>query len=133
VDDPVNCNFIMAAMTGHGPMQVAVSSAGCSPALAQRIRNRIAEDLVTPEVGRLGAYLGAWRTRIKGELPSYRARQGFWEKVIDSAVPGLLAEDDAAADAEMERVLAWSQRNVPCLECRVPAPFFGCACGRELA
>jgi siroheme synthase-like protein len=134
VDDPINCNFIMAAIAGHGPMQVAVSSAGCSPALAQRIRNRIAEELVTPEVGELGAYLGSWRARIKGELPSYRARQGFWEKVIDSAVPELLAsEGRGAADVEMERVLAWSKRNVPCLECRVPAPFFGCACGRELA
>jgi siroheme synthase-like protein len=130
VDDPVNCNFIMAAMTGQGPMQVAVSSAGCSPALAQRIRRRIAEEIVTPEVGRLGEYLGSWRGRIKESLPNYRARQGFWEKVLDSSVPTLLeTQGREAADGEMERALTWGQANVKCLECRVPHPFFGCGCG----
>jgi uroporphyrin-III C-methyltransferase/precorrin-2 dehydrogenase/sirohydrochlorin ferrochelatase len=105
VDDPVNCNFIMAAMTGHGPMQVAVSSAGTSPALAQRVRNRIAKEVVTPTVGLLATYLGSWRPVVKKALPNYRARQAFWEAVIDSDVPEALEANPREADRRLRRVL----------------------------
>jgi uroporphyrin-III C-methyltransferase/precorrin-2 dehydrogenase/sirohydrochlorin ferrochelatase len=106
VDDPVNCNFIMSAITRQGPMQVAVSSAGCSPALAQRLRKKIADDLLTHEMGILAEFLGGWRPRIKELLSGYKVKQAFWEGVIDSHIPEVLAnEGRARADVEMERHL----------------------------
>jgi len=128
VDDPINCNFIMAALTGHGPMQVAVSSAGCSPALAQKIRRRIANEIVTPQIGRLGAYLGDWRPRIKTELPSYKARQGFWERVLGSNIPNLLEQDRNQADQAMEAGIKWGQRRPSCLTCNVKDHGFVTVC-----
>lgn len=92
VDDPANCNFIMAAITRSGPMQAAVSSAGCSPALAQRVRNRIAAEILTDELGQLAEFLGNRRAEVKSKLPTYKARQAFWESVIDSEIPDLLRE-----------------------------------------
>jgi uroporphyrin-III C-methyltransferase/precorrin-2 dehydrogenase/sirohydrochlorin ferrochelatase len=90
VDDPSHCNFIMAALGRRGPMQIAVSSAGCSPALAQRIRRRIMSEILTEEVGDLAHFLGARRPEVKDRLPGYRVRQAFWERVIASEIPEML-------------------------------------------
>lgn len=104
VDDPVNCNFIMAALVRQGPMQVAVSSAGASPALAQRVRNRIKSEILGEDLGRLGEFLGDRRPLVKSRLPGYKIRQAFWEGVIDSDVPTLLR--DQGEPAAHDRFLA---------------------------
>jgi uroporphyrin-III C-methyltransferase/precorrin-2 dehydrogenase/sirohydrochlorin ferrochelatase len=107
VDDPANCNFIMAAIVSSGPMQAAISSAGCSPALAQRIRDRIAKEMITPETGELAEYLGSWRAEVKSTLPDYRTKKAFWEAVLDSGAPTALAAGRRdEADEELKRLLA---------------------------
>lgn len=128
VDDPVHCNFIMAAIAAEGPLQVAVSTSGCSPALAQRIRAQIAREIVTPAHGRLCQYLGEWRPRVKSELPNYRARQGFWERVLGSEVPKWLEEDRSLADSGMESGLAWARRRPECVTCGVRGHGFVTVC-----
>jgi len=105
VDDPVNCNFIMAALVRRGPMQVAVSSAGASPALAQRIRNRVRSEILTEELGVLGEFLGDRRPLVKSRLPGYKIRQAFWEGIIDSDLPAILVRDPEAADARFLQAL----------------------------
>ena len=105
VDDPVNCNFIMAALVRRGPMQVAVSSAGASPALAQRVRNRVRSEILTEELGILGEFLGDRRPLVKSRLPGYKIRQAFWEGVIDSDLPTLLARDPQKADERFHEML----------------------------
>ncbi|MGV3618825.1 MAG: siroheme synthase, partial [Fimbriimonas sp.] len=104
VDDPVNCNFIMSAIARQGPMQVAVSSAGCSPALAQRVRSRISNEILTEELGALAEFLGDRRDEVKRRLPGYKVRQAFWEGVIDSPIPDLL-KDGKDAEGEFRRRL----------------------------
>lgn len=49
-DDPANCSFILPAVTRRGPVVVAVGTDGSSPALARHLRDRIATELLTPEV-----------------------------------------------------------------------------------
>jgi len=113
VDDPKFCNFILSAVAKSGPMQVAISSAGCSPALAQRVRKRILDEILTPELGELAAYLGSWRPRVKVALPTFEAKQKFWEAVLDSEIPALLSAGNVAeANARMElRVICPLQRE----------------------
>lgn len=97
VDDPKFCNFILSAVARSGPLQVAISSAGCSPALAQRVRQRIAAEILTPELGALATFLGSWRPRVKTALPTYQDRQRFWEALLDSEIPDLVARGDIEA------------------------------------
>lgn len=131
VDDPDNCNFIMAAIAGAGPIQVAISSAGCSPALAQRVRTRIREEILTDEVGVLGEFLGDWRPRLKADLPTYRHRKGFWERVIDSDIPGVLASQGRdEANRAMEEAIVWSREHLSCLVCSCKTGGFVCPEGR---
>jgi siroheme synthase-like protein len=96
VDDPHFCNFIMAATVESGPVQVAVSSAGCSPALAQKIRDRIAHEIISEETGALAEFLGSWRSRVKDKIEGYGLRKKFWESVLESSVPHFLAEGNAS-------------------------------------
>lgn len=46
-DDPVNCTFILPAITRKGPLIAAVSTGGSSPALAGWLRSRIADEVFT--------------------------------------------------------------------------------------
>ena len=45
VDVPSLCNFILPAIVRTGPLAIAISTAGASPALAKRIKREIAEDV----------------------------------------------------------------------------------------
>ena len=115
VDDPKFCNFILSAVARSGPMQVAISSAGCSPALAQRLRKRIALEILTPELGELASFLGSWRPRVKTALPTFEAKQQFWEAVLDSEIPELLAagDIDEAQSAMTRRLKSASEGAAP--------------------
>src|SRR5215472_13072881 len=45
VDDPPNCDFYFPSVVRRGKLQIAISTAGESPALAQRLRKEIDEQL----------------------------------------------------------------------------------------
>lgn len=102
VDDPAFCNFILAALVTDGPMTVAVSSAGCSPALAQRIRTRVANEIFEPGIGQLAELLGEARPQAKACIDSYRDRKTYWEAVIAGTTPQLVRDGDlSGAKAEI--------------------------------
>lgn len=119
VDDLDNCNFIAPAIARRGELQVAVSTGGASPALAKQIRDRIEHELLTEDAADLAAFLGSWRPTVKATLPTYQRRQAFWEGVLESCVPALLASDADAHAADVMRIfLARSaQPNDPEARC----------------
>ena len=41
VDDPANCDFFYPAVVRRGPLQIAISTSGNSPALAARLRREL--------------------------------------------------------------------------------------------
>src|SRR5690242_8799454 len=41
VDDPPRCDFYYPAVVRRGPLQIAISTSGFSPALAQRLRREL--------------------------------------------------------------------------------------------
>ena len=45
VDDPENCDFYYGAVVRRGDLQIAISTAGHSPALAQRLRRKLEKDI----------------------------------------------------------------------------------------
>ena len=106
VDDLDNCAFIAPAIARSGPVQVAVSTAGTSPALAKQIRDRVAQEVLTPGTAHLATFLGRWRPEVRRHVDTYERRQALWEGVLEGCVPSLLATgDDAAADAAMHACL----------------------------
>jgi len=82
VDVPPLCNFILPAIIRTGPLAIAISTAGASPALAKRIRNEIADEYGEP-YARLAILLNDVRGWAKGTLPTYQDRKVFFESIVN--------------------------------------------------
>jgi precorrin-2 dehydrogenase / sirohydrochlorin ferrochelatase len=63
VDDPEHCDFYYPAVVRRGNLQIAVSTNGLSPALAQRIRREL-EEQFGPEYGEWLEQLGQIRREL---------------------------------------------------------------------
>jgi siroheme synthase-like protein len=63
VDDPERCDFFYAAVIRRGGLQIAVSTGGRSPALAQRIRKRLEKQFGAEYAGQVER-LGRARSRL---------------------------------------------------------------------
>jgi precorrin-2 dehydrogenase/sirohydrochlorin ferrochelatase len=82
VDVPPLCNFILPAIIRSGPLAIAISTAGASPALAKRIRDEIADEYGEP-YARLAVLLNEVRGWAKGSLPTYQDRKEFFEGIVN--------------------------------------------------
>jgi siroheme synthase-like protein len=82
VDVPPLCNFILPAIIRSGPLAIAISTAGASPALAKRIRDEIAEEYGQP-YARLAVLLNEVRGWAKATLPTYQDRKAFFESIVN--------------------------------------------------
>jgi precorrin-2 dehydrogenase / sirohydrochlorin ferrochelatase len=82
VDVPPLCNFILPAIVRTGPLAIAISTAGASPALAKRMKREIA-DLFGEDYARLAVMLNDVRGWAKGTLPTYNDRKDFFEGIVN--------------------------------------------------
>jgi siroheme synthase-like protein len=81
VDVPPLCNFILPAIVRTGPLAVAISTAGASPALAKRMKREISELFGEP-YAQLAVMLNDARGWAKGTLPTYQDRKAFFEGIV---------------------------------------------------
>jgi precorrin-2 dehydrogenase len=82
VDVPPLCNFILPAIVRTGPLAIAISTAGASPALAKRMKREIAKTYGEP-YSRLAIILNDARGWAKGTLPTYQDRKEFFEGIVN--------------------------------------------------
>jgi precorrin-2 dehydrogenase / sirohydrochlorin ferrochelatase len=82
VDVPPLCSFILPAIVRTGPLAVAISTAGASPALAKRMKREIAELFGEP-YAELAVLLNDARGWAKGTLPTYQDRKEFFEGIVN--------------------------------------------------
>lgn len=75
VDDPEHCHFYYPAVVRRGPLQIAVSTDGRSPALAGRLRRELAQ-LFGPEWGAWVEHVGSVRRELlRTEMPSKQRKR----------------------------------------------------------
>jgi precorrin-2 dehydrogenase / sirohydrochlorin ferrochelatase len=82
VDVPPLCNFILPAIVRTGPLAIAISTAGASPALAKRMKREIADAFGEP-YARLAVILNEARGWAKATLPTYQDRKAFFEGIVN--------------------------------------------------
>ncbi len=82
VDVPPLCNFILPAIVRTGPLAVAISTAGASPALAKRMKREIGELFGEPYAN-LAILLNEVRGWAKATLPTYQDRKEFFESIVN--------------------------------------------------
>jgi len=74
VDDIPNCDFFFGSVVSRGDLQIAISTAGDSPAVAQRLRREIDEQL-PEDLGPWLAQLGALRREVLSTHPRGEERR----------------------------------------------------------
>jgi siroheme synthase-like protein len=82
VDVPPLCSFILPAIVRSGPLAIAISTAGASPALAKRMKREIADAYGEP-YARLAVILNESRGWAKATLPTYQDRKAFFEGIVN--------------------------------------------------
>ena len=82
VDVPPLCNFILPAIVRTGPLAIAISTPGASPALAKRMKAEVSQ-LFGEEYARLAVMLNDVRGWAKGTLPTYQDRKDFFEGIVN--------------------------------------------------
>jgi precorrin-2 dehydrogenase / sirohydrochlorin ferrochelatase len=80
-DVPELCSFILPAVHREGPIAIAVSTGGASPALAKRLRSQIGE-LVSPRHAELASELEAMRPEVKRRFETYEERRDYFEELV---------------------------------------------------
>jgi precorrin-2 dehydrogenase/sirohydrochlorin ferrochelatase len=105
VDVPPLCNFILPAIVRTGPLAIAISTAGASPALAKRMKSEIEGQYGEP-YARLAILLNEARGWAKGTLPTYQDRKEFFEGIVNGDPdPIELLRGDHAPGGEGERAV----------------------------
>ena len=96
VDDPDYCDFYYGAVVRRGPLQIAVSTSGASPALAQRLKQEIAR--------KYGAEYGAWvqqliaaRRKLLAQAMNPKRRQQALHRMASPESFAAFLRNDAAA------------------------------------
>jgi uroporphyrin-III C-methyltransferase len=74
VDDIPNCDFFFGSVVSRGPLQVAISTSGHSPAFAQRLRHEIDEQL-PEDIGPWLAQVGELRREVLATHPAGEERK----------------------------------------------------------
>jgi precorrin-2 dehydrogenase / sirohydrochlorin ferrochelatase len=84
-DVPELCSFILPAVHRTGPIAVAVSTGGASPALAQHLRTDFAR-MIGPEHVELAYRLRELRPWAKENLETYEERRDYFAGLVDEAL-----------------------------------------------
>jgi len=86
-DDPASCSFMLPSIVRRGPITLAVSTGGRSPALARWLRARISDEL-GPEYEVLAEILGDQRDAIRAQG---RSTEGLaWQSALESDILDLI-------------------------------------------
>jgi siroheme synthase-like protein len=81
-DVPELCTFILPAVVRNDPIAIAISTAGASPALAQRMKREVAEHFGS-EYARLAVLLDEVRDWAKATLATYGDRKAFFDGIVN--------------------------------------------------
>jgi precorrin-2 dehydrogenase/sirohydrochlorin ferrochelatase len=102
-DDPPLCDFFFASIVQRGELQIAISTAGQSPALAQRLRREIDAQLPS-NLGPWLAELGQLRREVLQSMPAGAERKALLHELAHREVCSLPAcPARAFASAESKR------------------------------
>jgi siroheme synthase-like protein len=100
-DDPPLCDFFFASVVQRGDLQIAISTAGQSPALAQRLRREIDAQLPA-DLGPWLNELGQLRREVLDSMPAGAERKELLHQLAHRQVcgaPACPARAHAAATA----------------------------------
>src|SRR5436305_4888152 len=118
VDVPPLCNFILPAIVRTGPLAVAISTAGASPALAKRMKREISQLFGQPYAN-LAIMLNEVRGWAKATLPTYQDRKEFFESIVNGEPDPVELLRQGDVDAVRPLIAAAQQANATAVDSAV--------------
>jgi precorrin-2 dehydrogenase / sirohydrochlorin ferrochelatase len=112
VDVPPLCNFILPAIVRTGPLAIAISTAGASPALAKRMKREVSELFGEP-YAELAVMLNDARGWAKGTLPTYQDRKAFFEEIVNGDPDPIALLRDGDREGVLAIIAAAQQVHQP--------------------
>ncbi|MBJ7332731.1 MAG: bifunctional precorrin-2 dehydrogenase/sirohydrochlorin ferrochelatase, partial [Solirubrobacteraceae bacterium] len=103
---------ILPALVRMGPLAIAISTAGASPALAKRMKNEVAQ-LFGEEYATLAILLNDARGWAKGTLPTYQDRKDFFEGIVNGQPDPIALLRAGRADAVRDLIESAQREYVP--------------------
>lgn len=109
VDDIPNCRFMVPAIIDRSPLLVSVASNGASPVLSRQIRTQL-ETSIPHGMGKLAAFSGDWRQRVKAKIQNPDERRIFWENLYASPLKEQVFNDNlsVANDLIQQALSEWT-------------------------
>ncbi len=102
VDVPAECNFIVPSVIKKGPLHIAISTSGVSPAFARTLRKDL-ERLYGAAVSEYLSFLGTIRARALSEITDRRRRERFLKRIASETMLKTLRNE--GIDAVKKRIL----------------------------
>jgi uroporphyrin-III C-methyltransferase/precorrin-2 dehydrogenase/sirohydrochlorin ferrochelatase len=105
VDDPPHCDFYFGSVVRRGDLQIAISTAGESPAVAQRLRREI-DARLSADIGPWLKNLGAFRREVLATLPQGDDRKALLHEMAErqffdsSSTPSQSSDNSAPSASE---------------------------------
>jgi precorrin-2 dehydrogenase/sirohydrochlorin ferrochelatase len=112
VDVPPLCTFILPAIVRTGPLAIAISTAGASPALAKRMKREIGE-LFGEEYATLAIMLNDARGWAKRTLPTYQDRKAFFEGIVEGDPDPIVLLRSGDSGAVRDLIAAAQRTHAP--------------------
>lgn len=112
IDRPALSTVVVPGIVDRDPVLVAIGSAGASPVLVRRLREKI-EALLPSRLGDLASFAGRFRGAVSGAISDGDGRRRFWERFFDGPIARqVLAGDVSSANEAMLRVINGGRQTV---------------------
>jgi uroporphyrin-III C-methyltransferase/precorrin-2 dehydrogenase/sirohydrochlorin ferrochelatase len=112
VDDRKASRVIVPAIIDRDPVIVAVSSAGTSPVLARRLRERF-EALIPKRIGLWASWLAGMRATVRRRIPGADARRRYFEMLVDGPAERRFVDGDERGARRIAQHLLGSVSAAP--------------------
>lgn len=107
VDDVTHSNFIAGSIVRQGALILAISTSGCAPALAVRLRERFEREF-GPEYAAFLDLMRELRAALAASDADFQARRARWYRLIDSDILELLREGQTDQARQRARTIIGS-------------------------
>lgn len=89
IDKPSEGNFIVPSIVKRGPLTIAISTEGCSPAIAKAIRKEL-EKLYNTEFAHYLRFLGEMRQKAMKKIKDNKKRKKFFKELASEEMFNIL-------------------------------------------